>query len=113
MIGMGECHLDSDDFASLYQPDFSLKMLQILSGDFGGAETQLLTPSTTTINRTLLAGIALITMTDLLLYRQLHVAKPTLPKSWTHVAQRRFEKKPHVVRLFIFQQPAGISRSGQ
>jgi hypothetical protein len=40
MIGIGECHLDSDDFASLYQPDFSLKILQMLSGDCGGAVAQ-------------------------------------------------------------------------
>jgi len=40
MIGIGECHRDSEAFASLYHPDFSLKMLQMLSGDCGGGVAQ-------------------------------------------------------------------------
>ena len=41
ITGMGECHLDSAALACLYQPDFSLKILQMLSTWVGGVVAQL------------------------------------------------------------------------
>ena len=63
MIGIGECHLDSDDFASLYQLDFSLNMLQMLSGDCGGELAQLTMQVATAITSTNPTNLALISIT--------------------------------------------------